>query len=242
MRGPDVAPSDANDGGALLPRGTTRLTAATFGAWIVLLALVGARAAGAPLPPGAVVAGAAIALATAVAVAFQTMTHAWRGPVVVDFRREEAVLCGPAEAEVVRAAALLRGTMGGAGYADRARLAFPAIASVAAAFGAGAAVADPALGSVPAWPFAVVALSVGAAALFPARPFYYREANGGSLLLHPRDAWARLERFSKGGTPSSRWIRPRFQTSSPDGRRPGASPESRTPRPPAAAPQGGSEP
>jgi hypothetical protein len=153
-----------------------------------------------------VAAGAAVALAAAFALACQNAVHAWRGPVLVDFRRDEAVLCGPAEAEVVRAAALLRGTMGGAGYVSRARIAFPAIAWVAAAFIAGSAIVDPTLGSVPAWPFAVLALFAGAAVVFPARPFYYREANEGFLLLHPEDAWVRLARFSSHGQPQ-RWGR-----------------------------------
>lgn len=223
----------------------------TFGAWVFFLALVGARAVGAPLPSEAVVAVAVVALATAVAVACRTVAHAWRGPVVVDFRREEAVMCGPAEAEVVRAAALLRGTMGGAGYVCRARVAFPAIASAVAAFIAGSALGDPTLGSVPAWPFAVLALSAGAAAAFPARPFYYREGNGGFLLVHPEEAWIRLARFSKAGALGPRWIAPRFRAAAPDDRGPLATPQpSETPSPAveaerreiAAAPQGGSEP
>lgn len=235
----------------MLPRGTTKLTAATFGAWFVLLGLVGARAVGAPLPPEAVVAGAAIALATAVAVAVQTVTQAWRGPVVVDFRREEAVLCGPAEAAVVRAAALLRGTMGGAGYVCRTRIAFPAIASVAAAVIAGSALLDPTHTAVPVWPFVVLALSAGASAVLPARPFYYREANGGALLLHPADAWVHLERFSKsvasGGSP----LEARFGVASANGRGSGGTPRTSETLPPgveaepreiAAAPQDGSEP
>lgn len=202
----------------MLPRGTTKLAAATFGAWMVLFAVIGARAAGVPLPQATVIAAASVALATSVALAFQIVTHAWRGPVVVDFRRDEAVLCGPAEAEVVRSAALLRGTMGGAGYVRRARLAFSATASVSAAIAAGWTVLDPTLVSVPAWPFAVLALLAGAAVVFPARPFYYREAKEGFLLLHPEDAWVLLARFSNARRPRMRWSYRRLFSTVPDAR------------------------
>lgn len=172
------------------------MSAAALGAWGGLLAVIGARAAGAPLPPWTAVAAAMAALAAAVAVAGQIVMNAWRGPPVVDFGRDEAVLCAPAEAEVVRAAALLRGTMGGAGYVWRARLALPATVSLWAGVVAGWTILDPSLATVPAWPFVVLVLLAGAAVVLPARPFYYREANDGFLLLHPEDAWIRLERFS----------------------------------------------
>lgn len=193
--GSDVADAGRGTGGGLLPRGTTRLAAATYAAWGALFAVIGARAAETPLPRWMGLAAASAALASAVARAGQIAISAWRGPVVVDFARHEAVLCGPDEADVVRSAALLRGTMGGAGYVWRARLLLPATGAIWAALVA-SWMLDPGHEALPAWALAVLALLVAGSAVLPARPFYYREASDGCLLLHPEDVWVRLSRFS----------------------------------------------
>ncbi len=165
-----------------MSRGISRLTVSAVSSCVAFVAAVAARAAGAPPHPSAAIALGAAAVVLAAAVAVRTIASAWRGPVLVAFSPDAGVICDPREAQRIRAAALLRGTMGGAGYVSRARLAFPAVAWAAAAATTAALHLAP---SLAPWLVAVLASSAGAALMFPARPFYYREAVGGRIVLHP---------------------------------------------------------
>lgn len=167
------------------------LAPAGAGAWLLLVCLVALREAEVPITPVALSVGAALSLVLSVAGAARSAWGAWRGPRLAPFPNDDALACRPPEAAIVRAAAQLRGTLGGAGWVHRGRLALSTGAWVAAALSALAVLGDPegARVLVPA----VATLALGAAAVrFPARPFYYREATNGWLLVHPRDAFAWL--------------------------------------------------
>ncbi len=172
--------------------GTSRLTVGAVVACATLAALCTLREAGVVIPSLTMSAVAAGALVLALAGAVRTIAAVWRGPELIHFQPADAVECDPAEASGIRAAAQLRGALGGAGHVHRARLVFPAAAWVAAA----------ALGASPLVGFGVETVSASAVLLvagaatfaFPARPFWYRETRGGSLLVHPRDARALLVR------------------------------------------------
>ncbi len=167
---------------------------AALGAFGSLFAL---SAAGSPVAPPLVGASAAVALLLALAAAGRTLSSAWRGPSLVQFARDAAVECDPAESSEVRAAAQLRGTLGGAGHVHPRRLAFPAAAWFAAATLAGCALGCPELG--PGWPATLLVVALVAVAAFPAIPFWYREAHGGIVLLYPRAAFAAVVRRSRSG-------------------------------------------
>lgn len=161
-------------------------------AWLALQLIASVRSAGVAIPQPAVATASAIAAALAVAAAVRTASWAWRGPPLPPFPTEDVARCAPAEADAVRAAAQLRGTMGGAGHVHRARLAFPAVAW---ALAAASALAGP--GPVDAAPWvAVMGGSAAAAVLFPARAFFYREASGGRVVVHPPCAVEGLLRAS----------------------------------------------
>jgi hypothetical protein len=171
---------------------TTRLTAGTVGAWVALGLALAAVAAGLPAPARAIPLLAGAACALSVTEGIRTALAAWRGPVITSFPRVDAVLCDPRCADTIRGGAQLRGTMGGAGYVFRARLAFPAIAWGAAAAIAAALVRAPSLRVVPGATVAVLACAIAASLLAPARPFFYREVTGGRLLVFPPGACAEL--------------------------------------------------
>lgn len=154
------------------------------GAWIALQALAVIRHAGAPIPLASLAAAAAVTAGLALACALRAASGIWRGPPIVSLPQEDVVPCDPPEAEVIRAAAQLRGTMGGAGHVHPRRLALPTLAWLAAA-GSALAWADP-LDAAP-W-VALVGAAATAAHLFPATAFLYREATGGRLVLHPPSA------------------------------------------------------
>jgi hypothetical protein len=89
----------------------------------VLLVTLAALRLGAPVPPGIITITAAVAVPAATAAALQRLAYLWRGPSIVSFSRMDAVRCGVSDAEEIRAAAQVRGTLGGAGHVYRARLA-----------------------------------------------------------------------------------------------------------------------
>jgi hypothetical protein len=154
------------------------------GAWLALQALAAARHAGAAIPLASLAAAAAVTAGLALYCALRTASSVWRGPPIVSLPKDDVVPCDPPEAELIRAAAQLRGTMGGAGHVHPRRLALPALAWLAAAASA-LAWADP-LDAAP-W-VALVGAAATAAYLFPATAFLYREATGGRLVLHPPSA------------------------------------------------------
>lgn len=134
--------------------------------------------------------GATAALLSATC-AVRSVASIWRGPRILSFGRDDAVLCPPDTAHAIRNAAQIRGTMGGAGWVYRWRRLLPAIGWAAAAV-----LALEALGSMHAiaasWPLLAIVPGGLAAMLLPARPFYYREVNGGGVLVSPQGAPARL--------------------------------------------------
>ncbi len=170
--------------------GTSKLTTAAVTAFAAFVLLYAVASSGAPHVVAAMHASAAVALPLAVFVAGRTVVSAWRGPVLVQFPRTAAVVCFRNEAERVRTAAQLRGSLGGAGHVHRGRLAFPAAAWVTAAVLAGSALEDS--GAAATYASGVLALALAATVALPARPFWYREARDGAVLVHPRAVCSRL--------------------------------------------------
>ncbi|HET8542438.1 MAG TPA: hypothetical protein VFL83_21370 [Anaeromyxobacter sp.] len=175
------------------------------GAWVALQALSAIRDAGAGIPSSSLAAAGVVAAALAGLAALRTASWAWRGPVIVPLPEDDVVVCCPPEAEAIRAAAQLRGTMGGAGHVHPGRLVLPAAAWASAA---AAALAGPELLDAAPW-IAVLAASATAALALPARAFFYREATGGRVVLHPassreellRSPRARAAVSGEGGAP-----------------------------------------
>ncbi len=202
----------------------SKLTAIAVAALCALGAMIALGAAGRPVAPGFVHASAAIALPLALVAAFRTMASAWRGPVLVQFRREAAIECDPVESEEVRAAAQLRGTLGGAGHVHPCRLVFPVLGWMAAAAVAVWALREPDLAL--RWPVSGLVLALVATVAFPSVPFWYREASGGVVLLHPRAAFEGLIRRSRsreGAAASASPVQAGWGTS-PTATEPGAKP------------------
>jgi hypothetical protein len=165
-----------------------------------LLALLVARRVGAAVPPRAILVCAGVAVPLAVSAALQRLVHAWIGPPVESFSQLEAVRCPAAEAEAVRTAAQLRGTLGGAGHLCRGRLLVHATACAAAATLAGAVLVGEEADARSGWHLAAVAATGVGALLLPARPFFYREAMNGELLVTPPFALGQL--VVRGSSPT----------------------------------------
>ena len=80
------------------------------------------------------ISGATAALLSATC-AVRSVASIWRGPRILSFGRDDAVLCPPDAAHATRNAAQIRGTMGGAGWVYRWRRLLPAIGWAAAVGG-----------------------------------------------------------------------------------------------------------
>jgi hypothetical protein len=181
----------------LLLGGSIWTVMAAAAIWLVLTLSVLVRAAGGSVPHGLEIVCGTIAAPVALAAAGHAIASLWRGPTILSFSRADSDTCTPDEAAYVRFVAQHRGTMGGAGFLHPGRVLLPAGAWIAAA-AEGAALASIEL---EPWAFAAIALAgVGAAAatlLFPARPFFYREATGGTAIVSPpsvaRDLKARAK-------------------------------------------------
>lgn len=156
-------------------------------AWIALVVLGLAHLAELHLPLAAVIAAVALGVPAVMLSAAQALLAVRRGPAIVAFGRDDAVLCSSQEAEVVRAAAQLRGTMGGAGHLHPRRLALVAVAWASAAASGLEALADGAL-VLGAWPAIAALLAAAVAFIFPARAFFYREVTGGAVVASPPSA------------------------------------------------------
>jgi hypothetical protein len=187
-----------------LVRGT--LTVATLAAAATLVALLGAHALGAAVPGRAVLGCAGVVVPLAAAAAVQRAVHLWRGPPVVSFSNADAVRCGGADAEAVRVAARLRGTLGGAGHLFPGRVALHAVACLAAA-ALGAYVLVGGEDTVGGWLPAVFAAGGAGVVLLPARPFYYREAMNGEVLVTPAIAPSLLAWERSAAVASGRVVR-----------------------------------
>jgi hypothetical protein len=159
------------------------LVAPSGAVWCGFGALTLASAAGAAVPPGAISIAAFLAVAVSLGLAGRSVARIWRGPPLVGFPKEGAAPCDPVEAEAIRAAAQVRGTLGGAGHVKRARLLFPALAwAAAAAFAAG--FVDPGA-EARLWALAVLVPFAVLSASLRASPFHYREAMEGWLVVYP---------------------------------------------------------
>lgn len=174
-----------------MPGATSVSSMVTALAWLVLAALGLAHLAQVELPFPWVAAAAGVGIPAVLAASASALAAVRRGPRIVEFGRDDAVMCSPEDAPVVRGAAQLRGTMGGAGHLHPRRLVLPATAWAAAAGSGAEALADGAL-LLGAWPAIVALLAAGLALVFPARPFYYREVTGGGVLASPPAAAAYL--------------------------------------------------
>lgn len=158
------------------------------GAHIVTAMGIGAVAlqlAGRPVSASLTRGIALAALPIAIAMAIRTASAIWRGPALMHFPVEYAVLCRASDAADVRAAASLRGPLGGAGHVHRARLVVPAaawlLAAVVLGFVAAGAAERPECRQALLW----MGVAVAVRALFPPRAFWYREHRDGSVVLYP---------------------------------------------------------
>jgi hypothetical protein len=174
--------------------GSTMTVVAALVAWLVLVFVGLVRAAGGSVPQLAVVACAVVAAPVALAAAGHALAAMWRGPIIVAFGLADSVPCSPAEAAYVRERALLRGTMGGAGFLYPRRLLLVAAAWLAAAVLGLAGLSEPVYDAVGPWAVAASLTTAFAAFLLPARPFFYRETTGGGAVLSPPSAAYRLKR------------------------------------------------
>lgn len=173
-------------------RRSSKLSAAALSVTVACFAALALDPAG-PGSRGEVTRGLALAAAPlSFALAIRSGTGIWRGPALIRFPVEHAVLRCGAEAEQIRAAAQVRGALGGAGHVHPARLVLAVAAwglagTVAACAAAGAA------SPVPCKPMvALTILAVVARISLPARPFWYRERQDGSVVLYPPSAAARV--------------------------------------------------
>ncbi len=191
MRGPiscisPGAPAFANSQGAGLASGVTRFTVGAVGFCGVLAGVEVADALGAELPHAVAAVAASTSAVIAATVAIRHVVFIWRGPVILGFPRDEAVLCDAREAASIRFAAQLRGTMGGAGYLHPSRLVVSATAWGAVSVQS-LALLPPQRTAATFLPLAVLLVAAGLAALLPPAPFFYREASGGCVLVFPPD-------------------------------------------------------
>lgn len=143
--------------------------------------------------PVAVTRALAIASAPlATALAVRDAAAYWRGPTLMHFPVEYAVLCYGQVAEAVRASAHLRGALGGAGHLHTRRLVFPVVGWLAAAIALGYEALGAAAMPGYRWALAVAALALAARILLPPRAFWYRERRDGSLVVYPASIRARV--------------------------------------------------
>lgn len=178
----------------------SRLTLAATATSGALLAVLAARHLF-PVAHVAVVVCAAVATPIALATGVQRIVYLWRGPPVVTFSPLESVRCGAADAGAIRAAAKLRGTLGGAGHLYPPRLVVHALACLAVAVVGGTVLLVPR--AEAGWWLALVAGTGAVAVLLPARPFYYREAMDGEVAVSPPTACATLAtRPGRGNSPT----------------------------------------
>jgi hypothetical protein len=172
--------------------GVTKTKVGCAAVWLALTGVGLSRAAGAPTSQAASFFCGAVGTPVALVIAAVTGLAYWRGPTIVNFRREESVECAPDEAAYIRLASRLRGTMGGAGFLYPRRLLFPVLAWTLASAEGVALMFRGAEEEVLPW-LAIAASSAAAFALFfPARPFYYLEATGGKIVLSPTSIGSRL--------------------------------------------------
>jgi hypothetical protein len=188
-------------GTLLRVRRSSKLAAGALVVTAVGIGAVSLQLAGRPVSASLTRGIALAALPVAIAMAIRTASAIWRGPALMHFPVEYAVLCRASEAADVRAAACLRGPLGGAGHVHRGRLVVPVVgwllAAVVLGFVAAGAAERPECRQALVW----MGVAVAARALFPARPFWYRERRDGSVVLYPASVTAhvslRARRLSK---------------------------------------------
>jgi hypothetical protein len=143
----------------------------------------------APRPVVAVLGSFAAVLAASVAV--RHLSFIRRGPVIADYHRGEGLLCDARESAAIRAAAQLRGTLGGAGHLYPRRLVISAAAWAAAALQAVLLVL-PEHDAGRFLPVVLLGVTTAAFARFPAIAFYYRETAGDCVVAYPARICARI--------------------------------------------------
>ncbi len=176
----------ASEGRIPLSRlGLLASAACGVGAAVSALAL-----AGVAVPGRIATAAAIVCVPVSLAAALGQLLAIRRGPPLWSFPLKHAIAFRPEEASRVRAAAQVRGGLGGAGHVRPLRLMFPALAWI----GAGALVAFTAGGrrEAAALALAWLAASLAATLLLPARPFWYRERSDGAVLVFPPDLSDRM--------------------------------------------------
>ncbi len=171
----------------------SRFTAIAVGLCGALVAIQAAEALGVRVPRTLVLLAASAAAVVSATVAVRHIAFIWRGPMIIGFRRPEGRLCDSWEATTIRAAAQLRGTLGGAGHLYPRRLVLSSIAWGAAS-GTCIALVLPEHGAAPVVPVAILVISGGLAMMFPAEPFYYRETAGGCVVAFPVEVCQRMLR------------------------------------------------
>lgn len=177
----------------MLQGGSTTTALAAGLSWLALVFIGLVHAAGGTAPRMAEVGLAVTAGPIALAGGLLAVAAIWRGPVIVEFSREDAHAISAPEAAYVRAASQLRGMIGGAGHLYPNRLLLPAASWGAAAFIA-AGVLWPGLGgSAGVWPVALALVTALLTIVFPARAYFYRDTTGGGALLSPPSAAYRLK-------------------------------------------------
>lgn len=181
---------------------STGTALAAVAAWLALATVGGLSALGVAVPLPAAAACALLAGPVALAGLIEAVTSFWRGPAIVAFPPHEAVSCTTAEATFVRAAARLRGTMGGAGHLHPRRIAFPAVAWGAATIVGAEALVAPVHRFAGPWPLLLTITAACAAFLFPARPYFYRETTGGGAIVSPppEALWLKARAAARAGS------------------------------------------
>lgn len=180
-------------GTLLRVRRSSKLSALALAATGLSLILVGADFAGYPIPENVTRDLALVSAPLAAVLAIRTAAAYWRGPTLLHFPVEYALLCHGGEAEAIRGSANIRGALGGAGHLHRGRLVFPVVAWLAAAVvlahvALGAADRQEFRRALTIWAFALVARAV-----LPPRPFWYRERRDGSIVVYPASIRARVD-------------------------------------------------
>ncbi len=172
-------------GTLLRVRRSSKLTLAAIAVTVACFVALAIDLAGPGLQGRITKALAVAAAPLAFALAVRSAVAIWRGPPLAPFPIDYAVLRHGAEAEAIRAAAQLRGALGGAGHAHPARLVL-ALAAWALAGTAALCVAAGAVSGQGCTDLMVLlGVAVAVRIAFPPRPFWYRERQDGSVVLYP---------------------------------------------------------
>jgi hypothetical protein len=178
--------------------GSSFLTAVRLAAWLALSIIGWLDILRVELPRPLLISAVLTACPFALAGLITTLVSIWRGPALVPFPVDDAVLCMGEDSEPVRAYARVKGTIGGAGHVYPIRLVYPALTwGAVLLIGAKVAIGEP-LDLLGPWLLAIAVASAMGAWLFPSRPYWYREVMGGGALVSPSEAVGALIMREKG--------------------------------------------